>query len=194
MSNGSDFVDIRRATALDIPRMMTVNQASLPETYPRCQWEAIVRDIGRGLTLVAIDKKNKKMCHGYALLYRILEKPCPCAKKDDGHQHTDDRCEKCRAIDRKQCPQWRLGSFAVAERSRGKGVGTLLFTAIVEMIRDEEILRKEEHRPHVLTLHVRESNRAARSLYEKFGLEMMGRSLEYYEDKEDGIFMGRFIQ
>ena len=75
--------------------------------------------------------------------------------------------------------------LAVIHEHRQQGVGGMLFL--------EALLEIKGTRPDTehITLEVRESNTAARKLYEKFGFRETGRRKDYYSSpNEDGIIMG----
>jgi [ribosomal protein S18]-alanine N-acetyltransferase len=73
-------------------------------------------------------------------------------------------------------------TIGVAPELRGKGLGELLFVALVE----EAIARDAEW----LTLEVRVSNTQAQRLYEKYGLTRKGLRRRYYSDNgEDADIM-----
>lgn len=75
-----------------------------------------------------------------------------------------------------------VGTLAVHPQWRGRGLGELLFSAMVREARQAGAA--------ILTLEVRESNQAARGLYAKYGLEVTGRRRAYYTDNgEDALIM-----
>jgi len=75
-----------------------------------------------------------------------------------------------------------VGTLTVHPQWRGRGLGELLFSAMVREAREAVAA--------TLTLEVRESNLAARGLYAKYGLEVMGRRRGYYTDNgEDALIM-----
>ena len=71
-----------------------------------------------------------------------------------------------------------------------------LFARVAVVSGCEEILAESERRgAAVLQLEVRESNFAARRLYEKNGFEIVGKRKNYYEKPaEDAILMSKFFQ
>lgn len=71
-------------------------------------------------------------------------------------------------------------TIAVDELARGRGVGGRLLLWLVE----EALAAGARH----LTLEVRHSNLAARSLYERFGFAPIGLRKNYYQD-EDALIM-----
>jgi [ribosomal protein S18]-alanine N-acetyltransferase len=73
-------------------------------------------------------------------------------------------------------------TLAVRPEWRGRGLGELVFAALIE--------RAFEQQATMLTLEVRISNRAAQSLYAKYGLETAGLRRRYYPDnQEDALIM-----
>lgn len=87
---------------------------------------------------------------------------------------------------------WNVGSgditnIAVCEKYRRQGIGGRLIGAVIK--------RASELGLEFLTLEVRKSNAAARSLYEKYGFEEIGLRKRYYRDNnEDAIIMSRSVK
>ena len=80
-----------------------------------------------------------------------------------------------------------IGNIAVAPERRRCGVGAALLGAL--------FAESERRGAAVLRLEVRESNLAARRLYEKNGFETVGKRRNYYEKPtEDAILMSKFFQ
>lgn len=80
-----------------------------------------------------------------------------------------------------------IGNVAVAPGFRRRGAGAALLEALLE-----EAARRQAA---VVQLEVRESNLAARRLYEKNGFETVGKRKNYYEKPaEDAILMSKFFQ
>jgi [ribosomal protein S18]-alanine N-acetyltransferase len=77
-------------------------------------------------------------------------------------------------------PEWELENIAVASSARRKGIGKRLLSALLAAAR--------ETNSDSVFLEVRESNAAARTLYEKAGFEQTGRRKSYYSDPvEDAV-------
>ena len=80
-----------------------------------------------------------------------------------------------------------IGNIAVAPGFRRRGAGAALLKALLE--------ETERRQAAVVQLEVRESNLAARRLYEKNGFETVGKRKNYYEKPaEDAILMSKFFQ
>ena len=80
-----------------------------------------------------------------------------------------------------------IGNIAVAPGFRRRGAGAALLKALLE--------EAERRQAAVMQLEVRESNLAARRLYEKNGFETVGKRKKYYEKPaEDAILMSKFFQ
>ena len=68
--------------------------------------------------------------------------------------------------------QGELGNLAIAAGWRRRGIGTLLLEAVAARAREREVRE--------MFLEVRQSNSAARELYERYGFEEVGRRRNYY--------------
>ena len=80
-----------------------------------------------------------------------------------------------------------ITNVAVSPDFRRRGAARLLIA--------ELIARAKEKGLAFVTLEVRESNLAARRLYEKNGFEIVGKRKNYYEKPaEDAILMSKFFQ
>jgi ribosomal-protein-alanine N-acetyltransferase len=81
--------------------------------------------------------------------------------------------------------EWEIESIAVAPGNRRRGVGRKLVEALMaEAIRN---------RATFIFLEVRESNIAARKLYESCGFEQYSRRRSYYSDPEEDALLYRFL-
>jgi len=77
-------------------------------------------------------------------------------------------------------------SIGVAPEWRRQGVGSVLLTEALDALRQRGVA--------VVTLEVRVSNTAARSLYHRGGFEAVGRRKEYYSNNgEDAVIMRRSL-
>jgi len=76
--------------------------------------------------------------------------------------------------------EWEIENIAVAAAARRRGMGTRLLGEFLNRVRS--------HGGTCVFLEVRESNRVARLLYEKWAFEESGRRSRYYtEPQEDAI-------
>ena len=83
-------------------------------------------------------------------------------------------------------PEWELENIVVAQASRRKGLGKRLLDALLTVA-------NATHSSSVF-LEVRESNAAARTLYENAGFEQTGRRRSYYTSPlEDAILYRRTL-
>jgi ribosomal protein S18 acetylase RimI-like enzyme len=83
-------------------------------------------------------------------------------------------------VARQVAPEWELENIVAAPTKRRSGFGTLLLQALLVRARDTN--------SEAVFLEVRESNTAARSLYEKAGFALTGRRKSYYANPpEDAI-------
>jgi len=75
-----------------------------------------------------------------------------------------------------------LINIAVRESYRRQGIGELLLISVIDLT--------TELNTSIITLEVRASNTAARSLYGKYGFTQVGLRRGYYiKDREDGVLM-----
>jgi ribosomal-protein-alanine acetyltransferase len=76
--------------------------------------------------------------------------------------------------------EWELENIAVAATARRRGIAGQLLSQLISGARTEKA--------EAIFLEVRESNRAARALYEKWGFQEVGRRPNYYrEPTEDAV-------
>lgn len=83
-------------------------------------------------------------------------------------------------------PEWELENIVVAPQVRGKGLGKRLLDTLFAAARNTN--------SSTVFLEVRESNVAARTLYERAGFEETGRRKSYYGNpQEDAILYLRTL-
>jgi [ribosomal protein S18]-alanine N-acetyltransferase len=84
-------------------------------------------------------------------------------------------------------PEWELENIVVAEKCRRNGIGTQLMQAFL-------VHATKMHGESVL-LEVRESNTAARALYERLGFQQTGRRKSYYSAPlEDAVLYSKDLR
>lgn len=82
--------------------------------------------------------------------------------------------------------EWELENIAVSQEFRRRGLGMQLLDALMAFV--------QETKGGAVLLEVRESNMAARQLYEKSGFRETGRRRNYYADPvEDAVLYGKAI-
>lgn len=80
-----------------------------------------------------------------------------------------------------------ITNIAVREDARRRGIGRVLLSKVIDLCREKGCF--------FLTLEVRESNCAAKRLYESCGFETIGRRKGFYEKPtEDAIIMTLFFK
>jgi [ribosomal protein S18]-alanine N-acetyltransferase len=79
--------------------------------------------------------------------------------------------------------EWELENIAIAGPARRRGLGTRLLGELLESARAQGAV--------AIFLEVRESNRAARALYEKWSFLASGRRRKYYKDPEEDAILYR---
>lgn len=79
-------------------------------------------------------------------------------------------------------PEWEIENLVVAATARRRGLGARLLAMFIDVVR--------RHGAQAIFLEVRESNIAARRLYEKCSFRETGRRKGYYlEPEEDAILL-----
>ena len=80
--------------------------------------------------------------------------------------------------------EWEIENIAVAGPARRRGLGAHLLVELLD--------RAREAGARNIFLEVRESNRAARSLYEKWAFVESGRRKAYYRNPDEDAVLYRF--
>ena len=79
-----------------------------------------------------------------------------------------------------------LGNLAVSKDARRRGIAGMLLAALFDVAQAKKL--------SFLTLEVRDSNLAARALYEKYGFQYVGRRPSFYSSPtEDGLLMTKYF-
>ena len=79
--------------------------------------------------------------------------------------------------------EWEIENIAVADSARRRGLGTRLLGEILDLARASGAA--------AVFLEVRESNRAARALYEKWAFLESGSRCGYYADPQEDAILYR---
>jgi [ribosomal protein S18]-alanine N-acetyltransferase len=79
--------------------------------------------------------------------------------------------------------EWEIENMAIAGPVRRRGLGTRLFGELLDLARAKGV--------RAVFLEVRESNRAARALYEKWAFLESGKRKRYYKDPEEDAVLYR---
>jgi [ribosomal protein S18]-alanine N-acetyltransferase len=79
--------------------------------------------------------------------------------------------------------EWEIENIAIASPARRRGLGTRLLGELLDLARTQNAA--------AVFLEVRESNQAARALYEKWAFVESGRRRGYYRDPEEDAILYR---
>jgi [ribosomal protein S18]-alanine N-acetyltransferase len=79
--------------------------------------------------------------------------------------------------------EWEIENIAVAGAARRRGLGSRLLGQVLEMAKAKEA--------KAIFLEVRESNQAARALYEKWAFVESGHRRRYYQDPDEDAILYR---
>jgi [ribosomal protein S18]-alanine N-acetyltransferase len=86
-------------------------------------------------------------------------------------------------IARQAGPEWEIENIAIAGQARRRGLGTRLVGEFIDLTKS--------HGGEAVFLEVRESNVAARMLYEKWAFEEAGRRKGYYRAPDEDAIIFR---
>jgi [ribosomal protein S18]-alanine N-acetyltransferase len=81
--------------------------------------------------------------------------------------------------------EWEIENIAIVGQARRRGLGTRLVGEFLDLARAQGA--------EAVFLEVRESNQAARSLYEKWGFLEGGRRPRYYRDPEEDAIVYHMV-
>ena len=128
--------------------------------------------------VVAIERRAFTSAWSLAMFVLELSKPagvCLAAMRD-GEMLGYLVCSRYDTV-------WHIMNVAVDPAQRRKGIATALLA---------DLFRRVGSQTERFTLEVRESNRAAIELYERYGFRAAGRRRRYYQDNgEDAVVMWR---
>jgi ribosomal-protein-alanine N-acetyltransferase len=79
--------------------------------------------------------------------------------------------------------EWEIENIAISGAARRRGLGTRLVGEFLDYARKQGA--------EAVFLEVRESNQAARALYEKWAFEESGRRIRYYHEPEEDAILYR---
>ena len=89
--------------------------------------------------------------------------------------------------------EWEIENVAVAKAARQKGLAAGLVKAFLQScVCSENGAKDGKAKAGAALLEVRESNLAARRLYEKFGFVLAGRRTAYYRNPEEDAILYRY--
>jgi [ribosomal protein S18]-alanine N-acetyltransferase len=97
----------------------------------------------------------------------------------------DESCVQGFLIARSAGREWEIENIAVAAPARRRGWGARLLGEFLDLARAKAV--------EAVFLEVRESNRAARGLYEKWAFIESGRRKRYYRDPEEDAVTYRLV-
>jgi ribosomal-protein-alanine acetyltransferase len=95
----------------------------------------------------------------------------------------EEACVQGFVIARAVGEEWEIENMAIAGPARRRGLGTRLLGELLDLARAKGA--------ESVFLEVRESNRAARALYEKWSFLESGYRKQYYKDPEEDAILYR---
>ena len=155
-------VTIRPATAVDIPALIALERESATAAHwTEQQYNRLLQSHDAGVKTLVL----------------IAREDAP-----DPNPHANTSLLGF-LVARHLPPEWELENIVVVSTARRGGIGTLLLDAL--------LLRARETNSDSVFLEVRDSNLAARTLYEKAGFELTGRRKSYYKLPEEDAVLYR---
>jgi [ribosomal protein S18]-alanine N-acetyltransferase len=160
-------VRVRPANAADIPALVALERQSSSAAHWTQQYY-------EGLFLPATDRSTSER---YAWVV-----------EEDQSLHPDRNLQTLPRvlgllIAHRMNDQCELENLVVSTEARRRGVGALLITQLLAHLR--------ETHGSCIFLEVRESNRAARAIYEKFRFETAGLRKNYYSNPQENAVLYR---
>ncbi len=177
---------IRRAREEDIPRVIEVNMASLPERYWYGFYLTLLQNWGEAFLVAEADGRIV----GYAMSrIEYTRDPVLLGLRNDMEGRSLIRrvagvVEGLLSSPRKV---GHLVSIAVLPGYRRRGIGSALLRETIRAV-------GEAYGAEALYLEVRVSNEPAIRLYEKFGFVKVRRITAYYADGEDAYVMVKRLE
>lgn len=162
---------IRRAIAADIPAIMALEKSSATAAHYSEQQYCQIIDQGMKFH-AANGPRGSGAKEGQNHVALVIEEHSQVEGFLVGH-----------GLD----AEWEIENIVVAEQTQKHGLGTALLTEFLKMARERGGLK--------ICLEVRESNAAARRLYEKCQFAEAGRRRKYYRDpEEDAVLYVRQLE
>jgi ribosomal-protein-alanine acetyltransferase len=163
-----ESVIIRAGTAADIPSMISLDRPCATSAHwSEDRYQQIFRD----------DRP------GFENFVLLVEAGVTTTSISD--EHPDSHLALLAfLVARHLTSEWELESIVVAPEAQRKGIGKKLLTAL--------LARAKETNSESVFLEVRESNAAARKLYEKTGFERTGQRKSYYINPTEDAVLYRY--
>jgi ribosomal-protein-alanine N-acetyltransferase len=161
---------IRFAIAADVPAILALDRSA--PTSAHYSEERYQEMIAQGFNARSMDLLNAKRTGNLDELSRMIL------------VSAEDSEVKAFLISRALGPEWEIENLVVAKAGRRKGVASQLLGELLKLARNRAARK--------VFLEVRESNAAARGLYEKLEFVESGRRRNYYHDPgEDAVLYTR---
>ena len=134
-------------------------------------------------SMIAIEKHAATAAHWSAAQYELLFRSFAPPRVALIIQ--EEACVHGFVVARAVGGEWEIENIAVSGQARKRGLGTRLLGELLDLAR----ARGAE----AVFLEVRESNRAARALYEKWSFLESTRRTHYYHDPEEDAILYRIV-
>jgi ribosomal-protein-alanine acetyltransferase len=167
---------VRTATLHDIPAILQVEQSCATAAHWSAeQYRRAIERVDNAPERLVLVAESEDRLHRKVKTPTLPQKRRPGWGNQQG-QGTPVGFLVTRLVER----EWELENLVVSPACRGQGVGSRLLDALFERVRATN--------GKAIFLEVRESNGAARRLYERGGFRESGRRRRYYSDPvEDAV-------
>lgn len=159
-------VIIRLATAADIPSVMNLERSSTASHWSEQQYQQLFPP--------GVDGPERLV---------LIAEASPSDISTPDQRKTADARILGFLVAHYISPEWELENIVVAPSARRNGLGNRLLDAL--------LTRAKETNSDSIFLEVRESNAAARALYERAGFEQTGRRKAYYTAPDEDAILYR---
>jgi ribosomal-protein-alanine N-acetyltransferase len=133
--------------------------------------------------MMALEKRAATAAHWSATQYETIFGSSGVRRIALIIHEQDETCLDGFVVARVIGEEWEIENIAIAGRARRRGLATTLLGQLLHLARTEGVA--------AVFLEVRESNRAARALYEKCSLLESSRRHRYYQDPEEDAILYR---
>jgi [ribosomal protein S18]-alanine N-acetyltransferase len=159
-------LSIRAAASTDLPAMMALQKhAATAAHWSVEQYEALFRASSPARIALVVEEENQEETN-----------------QEEENQQSEVQVQGF-VIARVVGAEWEIENIAIAGPARRRGLGTRLLGEFLDLAKARGA--------HSVFLEVRESNHAARSLYETWAFTESGRRKKYYKDPHEDAILYR---
>jgi len=164
-------LSIRAAASTDLPAVLALQKHAVTAVHWSLeQYEALFRASSPARIALVVQEENQ-------------EEETQAEKSQEEENQQCETGVQGFVIARAVGVEWEIENIAIAGPVRRHGLGTRLLGEFLDLAKAQG--------GEAVFLEVRESNRAARSLYEKWAFTESGRRKKYYKDPQEDAILYR---